>query len=743
MLVDVSESVGDAARTMARDLAGAWERNSRTFYFAGETSEVAALADAVEPELERGATDIAKAVQVAAAEGANRILLLSDGAQSRGEVLAALPGVPVDTLWVEPRPNAELADLLVPDQATPGETVEAVAVVESDRPTVARLLVSYDGREPVIIERELPAGQSAIPLRFSVLGENDVRLSATLQVDYPQSEADDSRSATISVSEEQPVLVMGDPALAELLRVQGFEVVEGGAAEVVAPLPYSAVVLREPASSFTPGQLELLNGYVENGGGLMMTGGPDSFGFGGWYRTPVEEVLPVDTDLRTEVEIPLVALVIVMDRSQSMATGSPSKIELAKEGALGVVEVAYQEDLLGMIVFSDSHQWAFQLRKATDRGKLEMISAILALGTGGGTILEPAYREAISALNESDAALKHIIILSDGKLYDGQGPFGEANPPDFSALASQAAARSITTSAIAIGRSADFEVMEAIARSGGGRYHSALDVSTLPRIFTSEALTATRSLLRDDPTQPVAHPHPLSPFEGTLPAIDAYVATAPKPNAEVILEGVQEEPVLAVRRHGLGRTAAFTSDLNGWTGTLGAGPQLPTLLGTVVRWLQAQPASYGASVSREGNELRVVVDAVEDGQYINGASLQARTAGRTVQLEQVAPGRYEGRLPVDSSEGSVLVIEDGEVVARADLETRHPEFQTDGGQALLSTVSERTGGERLVSPEGYDPPLQQAGLALWPYLALGALILFLAELGLRRFGPRRAVGEAA
>ena len=298
---------------------------------------------------------------------------------------------------------------------------------------------------------------------------------------------------------------------------------------MTAPLAYDAVALRGGAGNYTSGQLELLKTYVQDGGGLLMTGGPESFGFGAWYRTPVEEVLPVNTDLRTEVELPLVALVIVMDRSQSMSTGRPSKIDLAKEGAIGVVDLAYQDDLLGLLVFSDANatEWAFDLRRATDRGKREMASAILGIQTQGGTVLEPAYKQAIDALANTQAAIKHIIILSDGKLYDG-GAFGAPNQPvDFNATAAAAGALGITTSAIALGEGADFERLESIARSGGGRYYAALDVSTLPRIFTNEALTATRSLLREDGLAPTLRANPLVP--AGLSAPRRFKPTSPPP----------------------------------------------------------------------------------------------------------------------------------------------------------------------------------------------------------------------
>ena len=171
-------------------------------------------------------------------------------------------------------------------------------------------------------------------------------VEAAVDLPFSQPLQDDVARTEIDVTKDEPVLVLGDPALARLLTAQGFAVVQGGPERIRAPLAYSAIVLREGAAAFSTGQLELLRSYVEEGGGLMMAGGPASFGLGGWYRTPVEAVLPVSTDVRSNVELPLVALVIVMDRSQSMSTGNPTKLELAKEGAIEVVDLAYERDQL-------------------------------------------------------------------------------------------------------------------------------------------------------------------------------------------------------------------------------------------------------------------------------------------------------------------------------------------------------------------------------------------------------------
>lgn len=564
-------------------------------------------------------------------------------------------------------------------------------------------------------------------------------MTAALEADFSQPTADDSQSVELTVNQREPILVIGDPAAAALLRVQGFDVEEGTAARVSAPLGYSAIIVRSGSGAFSSGQLTLLESYVRNGGGLMMTGGADSFGFGAWYRTPVEAVLPVNTDLRSDVEIPLVALAIVLDRSMSMTAGNPTRLDLAKEGAIGVVDLAYQDDLLGLVVFSDANlaQWAFELRPATQQGKREMLSAILSIQAQGGTILEPAYRMAITALSESEAAIKHIVVLSDGKLFDGMSSFGGQNSGvDFNTMAREALTQSITTSTIAVGDDADFEQLSGIARAGGGRYYEALDVRTLPQIFTTEALTTSRSLLRENALNPALRTHPLAPASGPVPTIDAYIATTLKPTAEIILAGLQSEPILAVSRQGLGRSAALTTDLNSWAGELADWSELPALLGTVVRWLQTRPATYAATIREQGARLHVLVDAVEDGEYINNKTLVTRYGGVQQPLEQVGPGRYEGFVPLQAGGDMLLVLDGDDIVARSQVRSANAEFDTRGGAALLQTIAERTGGTFYEFLESYAPQMPPARTSLWFYPALAGLAIFLSELFLRRFSPQ-------
>lgn len=737
LVVDVSDSVGNRGLEAARALdLGALAAGSEVVLAATDAVRASGLPTAPPTALATGATDLARALQVAAANGASRVLLVSDGVTAEDRLLSALPPVPIDVLVVPGVADLRLQEVLLPTQGAPGQVVEGVAVIRSDRAAPAQLHVEVGGTALPPVELELTSGETAVPFDVQLAQSGSTLVRATVTVGFDQPTSNDTASGEVAIRSRPPVLVIGDPAFASLLAVQGIDVVAGDPTHLVAPLPYGAVVVRGSSGQFTAGQLELLRSFVDGGGGLLMTGGPDSFGFGAWFRTAVEDVLPVTTDLRTEVSLPLVALVMVIDRSQSMASGRPAKIELAKEGALQVVELAYQEDLLGLIAFSDGPgtRWVFELRQASERGKREMAAGILALGTSGGTVLEPAYEQALAALEGTQAAVKHVIILSDGQLYDGSGPFAQQSqaPADFGAMARTGLAQGITTSTIALGEAADFARLEQIAAAGGGRYYAALDVGTLPRIFTNEALTATRALLVDEPTAPTPRPNPLYTFPAALPPVEAYVATSLKSDAQELLEGRAGEPLLAIRRAGLGRTAALTTDLNGWAGGFGEWPELPGALATLTRWLQAVPPGWSATAVRDGADLVVTVDAVEGGDYVNNARIEARHDGRSLQLEQVAPGRYSARLPWTGGTGEVVLVAESEVVARARVSGPDPEYADVGGAALLANVAQRSGGTVITAGEPYEARLATGRHHLWPYLALVALALFILELVWRR-----------
>ncbi len=84
---------------------------------------------------------------------------------------------------------------------------------------------------------------------------------------------------------------------------------------------YSAVLLENtPASLIGHVGMQNLAAWVsQSGGGLMLTGGKDSYGPGGYYKSPLEPIMPVSMELRREHRKLSLAIVVALDRSGSMA----------------------------------------------------------------------------------------------------------------------------------------------------------------------------------------------------------------------------------------------------------------------------------------------------------------------------------------------------------------------------------------------------------------------------------------
>ena len=84
---------------------------------------------------------------------------------------------------------------------------------------------------------------------------------------------------------------------------------------------YRAVVLENVlAADLGRVKMERLAQFVEDlGGGLLVTGGERSFGNGGYFKSPLDDVLPVSMEMREEHRKTRLAMAIALDRSGSMA----------------------------------------------------------------------------------------------------------------------------------------------------------------------------------------------------------------------------------------------------------------------------------------------------------------------------------------------------------------------------------------------------------------------------------------
>ncbi|OLD68483.1 MAG: hypothetical protein AUF63_02870 [Candidatus Rokubacteria bacterium 13_1_20CM_70_15] len=529
-------------------------------------------------------------------------------------------------------------------------------------------------------------------------------------------------------------------SLAGALRAQNIEVTVVEPPQIPVDLAglqkYDGVILSNVSSlKLTRAQMGYIRDYVrDGGGGLLMVGGEESFGLGGYYRTPIEEALPVTMEVKQKVEIPSLAVVLSIDRSGSMAMATDEKVtklDLAKEAAHLVVDLLDERNEVGVMSWDTEFIWDAPLRSAKDR-----------------QAIHHAVAQSYAVLFDRPALLKHVIFLSDGQMTRG----------DFQGLLRRMAKDKITVSTVAIGKDADVQLMVDIAKWGRGRFYYTEDSQTIPRIFTLETQLASKASLIEQPFKPqLTSPNHEAMQEidwKNAPPLGGYVATTLKSTAELVLMSHQEDPVLATWRYGLGRAAAFTSDAKAkWAVLWLRWRDFNKFWSQLVRWTlrSGSRSDTVALVERHDDVGEIVVDAVDTkGEFINFLDSQvgvvAPNRERTViDLEQVGPGRYRGRFPV-TQEGVYLV---GMAQRRADrvigsqlagLVVPYAQELRDLGvdEALLRELAELTGGSALASPrDAFLTGRRRSRITVevWPWLVGLVAVLLIPDIALRRLGP--------
>ena len=791
-VLDRSASVPETSRAAAlsfvQDAAGAMrEGDQAAVVVVGDGAMIESEPSAnfrfaaVESRVSPHQTDLASGLRLAEAlmpsEYTRRVVVLSDGEETRGDAVAQAASAAEDVeLWTVPFAHEDAAEVLLeglsgPDQVPEGAAFELRVVARSDKPTPGRLHLYRNETHLGALDVRLTGGRADLfVLRQEADRAGFLRYRARLEVDDDAVPQNNVAVATVSVEGRPRVLYVEGKAgqgqhLAQTLEAEGVAVDVIGPGEVPASLAalqgYSALLLSDvPAYALTERQMEVIRRYVRDlGRGFAMLGGDEAFGVGGYYGTPIEEVLPVRMDIQDKKYFPSLAMVLAIDKSGSMGgVGKAEKLGMAKEAAIQTTDLMSDKDRLGVISFDGAAAWAVPMTNMTQRKRVA--SEIAKMRSGGGTDIYPALKESYGALHREGTAQKHIILLSDGVTMGG----------DFQSLIQMGARRNITLTAIAIGDDADRSSMQEWARWGGGRYYLVTAPSHIPRIFTREAMLASRSFLIEEPFTPtLGSPGPVSRGLETLrmPRLHGYVATEVKPRAEVALWAKQDEktPLLATWRHGLGRTAAWTSDVKArwardWIGT----EPYSRVFTQLVRWLAASEggADVNALADLDRGVLTVTVDAFdEEGGFRNFLEGEARFIApdlsvRSVPLGQVAPGRYQAR--VDAAEdGSHLVAvflkdAEGNVVGQATAEAAQPyspEYRpASGGGALLAELSRVGRGRSLAVAQARDvfAPPQIPRLVphpLWPPLVVLAALLLLLDVAIRRLELRRSPALAA
>jgi uncharacterized membrane protein/Mg-chelatase subunit ChlD len=683
--------------------------------------------EAINSRVAKDGTSLEKALGLAAAvlpeANQGRIVLISDGNQTEGNLAGTLEelkarGVAVDVLPVQydyPR-EVWLERLEMPKTVKVGETYEAAVVLSSLQRGSGKLKLSENGR--TIFEQVVAfeAGKNRYTLPLYLREPGFYEYVATVELPAGQ---DGWRENNIAVSDlylkgEGKVLVVTDPSgsnrdwetLVKALK-QAQRVVETRGAyefqrDSMSLMPYDAVVfVNVPADAFDTVQSQAVRDAVFNQGiGFLMVGGKNSFGPGGWHRTPIEEALPVTMDITQKKVLPKGALAIILHTCE-FAEGNTWGKRIAKEA----IRVLGAEDEVGLLAYEGSGEhWVFPLTPAREYEKL--VTLINKCEPGDMPSFTPTMQLGLTALKASDAATKHMIIISDG---DPSPP-----PPELIAGFQQA---KITVSTIAINPHGGQEVsiMQTIAGATGGRYYFPSDPNQLPSIFIKEAKTLKRSMIQNKTFTPtVEFPSPvLKGIEG-LPELKGYVLTTAKARATTILKGPEKEevdPVLATWRFGVGTTAAWTSDLAPnwaaawveWEKFQAFVKQLMQEISRVERKTELHLSSFTSG----GNGVLLVEDFHKQESFLE---IEARVTGphqrtENVALKQIAPHRYQAQFPLwGKGRYQVMVAAAGqgrqEQAVGGFAVPYSPEYLKFRSDPItLTQIAEKTGGRVLTGKE--------------------------------------------
>lgn len=734
------------------------------------------------PDAQHNATDIGRALEFSSAilpaQGTRRIVLLTDGNDTEGHAAEAgrrLADAGVE-LWTVPLHNEAAPEVLVEKVEIPrrlklGEPFDLVANIHANIATHTKVKVYQN--QFLIEQKDLDLKPGANAFRAQNLRPEGSFISYEVEVvpDRDTVLENNRATATASLRGEPKILVVDADEhqmqpLAEALRSQKIQVELRGPAGLPRSLEdlqqFDLFILSDiSALRIAREQMELYRRWIEDyGGGFLMLGGESSYGVGGFYRTPIEQMLPVRMEHEDRQDTPSVALLVVLDRSGSMTAEfqGQTKISLADQGTVYALNALQPRDWFGeLAVDTRSHTIVPLAPVSTIKGSAE--PKIMSVNAGGGGIyIYTSLAEAFQVLRDVQARIKHVILFSDaadaeekaaGEMADGAHAGGSALD-----LASAMLSAKITTSVVGLGteQDKDTQFLRQLAERGNGRFYLTSDATSLPQIFSTETMKVAQSSLVEEPflaVQTAQNPMIAGLDWKQSPLLLGYNTTKPKPTADVLLATERGEPLFAVWRYGLGQAAAFTSDAKSrWAAEWLQWPGYGKFWAQTVRGLmrKSDQSTFQVTTRETGDKLDLEIDAATpEGMFrdrvpIRVNALSPDGQSHTFDAAQDAPGSYHAQYELPKEGTTVFSIfspdlpDAGYVFGHTRSYPR--EFlTTETNNPLLRSLAESTHGKYAPSPaEVFSPPANPARTPhdLTDRLLMACLILFPIDIWLRR-----------
>ena len=773
VLTDVSGSMASAGDTAAA-MADAALAETREGY-AVQAMVFAAEPAAQKDGLRTDATDLAAALDAAGSalgQAANRrIILISDGGATDGDAASAADalarqGVRLDALYLDTsvsQPEAQLSAVAMPADAAQGQRFSAAVTVLANTPMQGMLRI-FDGETPVYeAQAAVVAGENTFSVGLAAAGTGEHVYRAEYEAESDAVGQNNSLYALMNVSESARILLVdgtGTEAekLSQLLEDGGFASDTAAAAELpdtlAALCEYGLIVLMNASANDLPeGSAQRLESYVsEYGRSVLTTGGENTYIYGGMKDTPFEQFLPVSMSVAEKESADPVALMLVIDVTDSMtrqSMGTP--IEMARRGAIKCVDALNSNDYAGVITFADDAQVLVEISPMDSKdGIIEAINGIETADPDRLTKFTDALETACDTLAAFDKLeRKHVIFITDGSPADGK--------QGFDGVVRRMRANGITMSTICVGRIMNVvKLLEGLSALGGGRCYFVESARDLPDIMSTDTVLSQVEYTISDPVlpKPGARVFPIGD-ESALTQLYGYIRTGAKAGAAVALSTPEGRPLFAQWDYGKGRAASFMSDLSGtWSYSWFSSEGGRALITSMIRNLIPDTLSQSAvDVQLETGGARgrlSVPDAAGGAARVRAVVTGPDGAAHTVMLEKTEEGVFAGEVPMcgagyygvslawlDEAGGEIAVRDAAAaggwsaeygVLGRADGQRLLMELASGTGGALLRSMDEALAIEPEAVPTRHDVSL--------PLAALAAACL-LADILLRRTKRRR------
>ncbi|HET9847922.1 MAG TPA: VWA domain-containing protein [Candidatus Dormibacteraeota bacterium] len=698
-------------------------------------------------------TDLAAALQLGGSilpeDSRRHIVVISDGRANLGDAVAEArllraEGVRVDTVALPVTIGAEayVDHLDAPRTLTQGQQANASALIVSNTETPATVRWYLDRALINTVSVGLPVGETTLTqtVKPNEPGFHAVRIVID-PVRDTYAENNLGEALIQVVGPPRVLLVENTPgearSLENALQSTGIgttsvtpETLPRSAADLAA---YQAVVLVNiPASSLGTDEMSLLQVSVRDlGMGLVVIGGADSYGPGGYAGTPLETALPVQIQIPQEKQKPPVAVMLVLE-----STESPQGDQVLRGAAESVVEQLTPNDKIG-VTNGFGGTVVVPLGPLTDKAAVER--KIQSMQLGDPPSYAPDLDVADKALSSTSASLKHVILLGDGDAPDNYQPIITAMH-----------AHGITVSTVAIASMmSDAQLMQDMANWGHGRFYQSNSLSDVPQIFLKETREALKPWIVEGKIAPqlasFANVIPGVPLD-SFPTLGGYIATTPRAAADVVLKSPQGDPLLATWQYGLGRVMAWTSDAQGrWTGGLLQWSSANRFFGDIVHASLPQPGDPALQVETrvQGDHTHLLVTApATSGATVTVNAVTPDLAGASLVLSSTGAGRFEGDLPTDQVGSYLLHVSEsaGGVVRHATtvglVVPFSPEYRDLGTDtATLKAIAQAGGGQLLTDVSkvfALPVPSVKATQPISEILLIIAILLFPLDVALRR-----------